>query len=510
MGKALKEKVIRNTISCGASSTISILANFLLMPFMISRLGIIEYGLIGMSAIFTVGGCVSLLEMGLQSSISKYVAEYNAKNNHIKIAKIICTSLIMFLLLGLTLTISGILLSNFIVHNLLEIPQEYHLSFRIALFIIFSSYIFQFPNFVVVGFLSGMQRFDILKGTQIVVTILYTGGVVLLLWLEHNYLSIIIFQTCMLFLQFNFYSWMILRHNKFLRFKFSNFSIGSMREVFNMTKFLFINRLSGLVFYNTPRIIIGIFLGPIFMTSYEAVIKISGAIKVALGFINSAIMPAASELYANKNTNILRELFLKTCRYQLVAVFPVVTGFMFLAQSFYRLWLGADFVKLAPLLWIALVFNLTTPFITVGGAMMIGMNRKLKSLTLLSIMNALLNIIIILLLIQKYELRGVFIGLSSSTLAMLPFYLKMFFKEFNIKAEVFLKESVVVAALVIFPLILISIINKIVVYNNYFTLFSKGFMWCLSYWSMLYIFVLDDKDRDIFKGLKRKLCLVQK
>jgi len=128
----------------------------------------------------------------------------------------------------------------------------------------------------------------------------------------------------------------------------------------------------------------------------------------------------------------------------------------------------------------------------------------------LSITNALLNIIIILLLIQKYELRGVFIGLSLSTLAMLPFYLKMFFKEFNIKPKIFLKESVVVIALIIFPLILISIVNKIVVYNNYFTLFSKGFMWCLIYWSMLYIFVLDDKDRDIFKGLTRKLCLAQK
>jgi len=283
-----------------------------------------------------------------------------------------------------------------------------------------------------------------------------------------------------------------------------------MREVFNMTKFLFINRISDLIFHNSPRIIIGIFLGPISMTSYEAVIKISRMIKVALGFINSAIMPAASELYANNNTNTLRELFLKTCRYQLVAVFPVATAVMFLAQSFYRLWLGADFVKLAPLLWIALVFNLITPFITVGGAMMIGMNKKLKSLTLLSTTNALLNVIIILLLIQKYELIGVFVGLSLSTLAMSPFYLKMFFKEFNIKAEIFLKESAIVAALVIFPLILISVINKIVVYNNYFTLFSKGFMWCLSYWIMLYIFVLDDKDKDIFKGLKRKLCLVQK
>lgn len=502
----MKQKIIRNTISCGASSVITIFANFLLMPYMILKLGVIEYGLIGISAIFTVGGCISMLEMGFQSSISKFVAEYNTKNDHIKIAKIIFTSTVMFLLIGLILTIIGVLLSALVVGNLLKIPEEYHLSFRIALLVVFSSYIFQFPNFVAVGFLTGMQRFDILKGTQIVITLLYAGGVVFLLWLGHNYLSIIIFQTCMLFLQFTFYSWWILKGNKFLRFKLSNFSIGSMGEVFRMTKFLFINKLSDMIFHNSPRIIIGAFLGPIVMTSYEAVIKISRAIKTTLGFINSAIMPAASELYANENTVILRKLFLKACLYQVVAVFPVVAGIMFLAKDFYKVWLGPDFVELAPLLRIALVYNLITPFITVGGAMMIGMNRKLKTLTLLMITNACLNVAIILLLIQKYELTGVFIGLSLSTLAMSPFYLKMFFKEFTIKTGFFLRKIAIVAVLVIFPLIFVSLINRIVVHNNYFTLFLKGFMWCLIYWSMLYIFVLDYQDRDTLKGLGRALC----
>ena len=130
---------------------------------MISRLGITEYGLIGISAIFTVGGCVSLLEMGFQSSISKYVAEYNSQNNHVKIAKIICTSMTIFFLIGLILMVGGILLSRAVIDHILKIPRGYHLSFRIALLVIFVSYVFQFPNFVVVGFLSGMQRFDILR-----------------------------------------------------------------------------------------------------------------------------------------------------------------------------------------------------------------------------------------------------------------------------------------------------------------------------------------------------------
>ena len=222
---------------------------------MISRLGITEYGLIGISAIFTVGGCVSLLEMGFQSSISKYVAEYNSQNNHVKIAKIICTSMTIFFLIGLILMVGGILLSRAVIDHILKIPRGYHLSFRIALLVIFVSYVFQFPNFVVVGFLSGMQRFDILKGAQIVTTVLYSGGVVVLLSLGHHYLSLIIFQTGVLFLQFSFYLWVTFRYGTFLRFKLSHVSIRSMQEVFRMTKFLFISRFSGLAFHNSPRII---------------------------------------------------------------------------------------------------------------------------------------------------------------------------------------------------------------------------------------------------------------
>ena len=506
----IKEKIIRNTMSCGAASAVTILVNFLLMPFMISRLGVTEYGLIGMSAIFTVGGCVSLLEMGFQSSISKYVAEYNSRDNQTKIAKIICTSAAMFFLIGVILAICGILLSSLFVNHLLAIPPQYRLSFRIALLVVFVSYIFQFPNFVAMGFLSGIQRFDILKGAQIVATLFYAGGVVFLLCFGHRYLSLIVFQTCVLFLQFSFYVWVIWRHHKFLRLRRSNLSLKAMREVFRMTKFLFMSRLSGLAFHNSPRIIIGIFLGPVFMTSYEAVIKISRMIKAALGFVNSAIMPAASELYANENATILRSLFLKAYRYQVIAVFPVVTAVMFLAGQFYTVWLGSDFVKLAPLLWIALIFNLVTPLITVGGAMMIGMNRKLKSITLLSILNTLLSILFMLVLIHQYELVAVFLGLSASTVIVLPFYVRIFLKEFNVEGWTFFRENVLVVVLAAFPLALVSIISQLMVYDNYLTLFFEGGLWCSAYWIVLYFFVLDSEDRDIVKGLTRNLCYFRK
>jgi len=510
MSALLKNKIIRNTLSCCSSSCVSIAINLLLMPFMISRLGVVEYGLIGISAIFMMGGCISLLELGLHTSISKFVAEYNAIENHVKINGVICTSMVLFLAIGLILMAIGCLLSGVIVSNLLKIPHEYQSSFKAVLLIIFGSYIFQFPNFVTTGFLSGMQRFDILKGVQVITTILYAGGVIFLLLSGHDYFSVIVCQICVLFLQFCCYLVITLRQTNFSIFKLSNYSIRSMGDVFKMTKYLFVNKVSALIFYNTPRIIISIFLGPIFMTSYEAVVKISRAIKAALGFINSAIMPAASELYANKKLDIIKKLFLKTCRYQIFAIFPVVTGVMFLAKDFYQIWLGSDFIKLAPLLWIALLWNILTPFITTGGAIMLGMNKKLKSIAALSVATTLLTICTILLLLRKYQLAGVIVGPTLSTFIVLPFYLNIYFKELEIKTAAFIKEVFIVALFGLIPLAVGLIINKFDFSNSYYTLASRGLVWCLSYWALLYIFVLDNEDRGLLGGLTEKFTKVKK
>lgn len=503
MSNLLKTKIIRNTLSCCSSSFVTIAINLLLMPFMISRLGVVEYGLIGMSSLFMMGGCISLLEMGLHTSISKFVAEYNATGNHAKIDRVIGTSTALFLAIGLVLMILGCLLSNFIVVNLLKIPHEYHSSFKVILLMIFGSYIFQFPNFVATGYLSGMQRFDLLKGIQIITTILYAAGIVFLLLSGHSYFSVIVCQIFMLFLQFGIYLLITLKQTNLSVLKLSNYSIKSMEEMFKMTKYLFVNRVSGLVFYNTPRIIISVFMGPVFMTSYEAVIKISRAIKAALGSVNSAIMPAASELHTNQKLHVIQKLFLKACRYQIFAVFPIVTGVMFLAKDFYHVWLGYDFVKLASLLWIALLCNILTPFITTGSAIMLGMNKRLGTIAILSVTAALSTIGIILLLLQKYQLAGVLTGPTLSTFIVLPFFLNIYFKELEIKTAAFIKEVFSVVLFGSIPLVIGLVINKFDLANNYYTLVFRGFVWCVSYWAMLYVFIFDNEDRGLIKNLAK-------
>jgi hypothetical protein len=87
--------------------------------------------------------------------------------------------------------------------------------------------------------------------------------------------------------------------------------------------------------------------------------------------------------------------------------------------------------------------------------------------------------------------------------------LKRFFEELNADIKTFLKEIALVIALVVAPICMAIITDRIIVQSNYFILFFKGFMWCLIYWGVLYIFILDDEDKNIVKGLARKFCLTK-
>lgn len=506
----MKEKLIRNTVSSGVASFVTMGINFFLTPYMIIKLGVVEYGLIGMASIFMIGGYVSLVEMGFQSSISKYVAEYNVRNDSVKITEIVFTLFAIFFCIGLFMMLAGILLSGVFVNGVLKIPEGYHLSLKTALMVVSSSYLFQFPNFIVVGFLQGMQRYDILRTRQVLITVIYSLGVVLMLLYGCRYVTVIAFQTFMMLVQFSLNFNTMIRYGNFLGLKTAYFSLKSLKDVFNLTKYLFVGKVSNVVFYNTHRIFVGIFLGPVFMTYYDAINKVSSAIKTALGFVNSAVMPAASELYAASRMDSVKKLFTKTLLYQIVAVYPVTTGIMLLSGSFLKLWLGPEFVMIAPLLVIALVYNLITPYMNVGGSILVGMNREIRYLTILNIATTVLNVVISFFLIRNYKLYGVFIGLSSSTFIAAIFYMRLFFREFDVRPYAFMKNILRIFALGIIPLVAVYALGTVAARDNFLTLLLKGGIWCLAYWLLLYKYVFDNEDRNLVLGLGKNLGMTLK
>ena len=498
----MKERIIRNTLYSGGSSAVVGVIGFLLLPFMVYRVGIVEYGLVGIGNIFAMSGYVSLLEMGFQSSISKYIAEFHAKGEEVKICRLVTSTLALFLGIGVVLMLIGLALSGYFIH-IFKIPQEYYGSFRMLMTIIFISYLFQFPNVVYTGLFEGLQRFDIVKGVQTLTAVLMATGVLVTLTLGYNYVAIVACTVAALFIQFLIYAFAARKALPFLSIRRKHLSFGIIKEVWGMTKYLFVGKTSGLVYHQTPRLLIALFIGPVFMTLYEVIIRLPRFLKTMLGFINTAVMPAASELKATEQNSKLEKLFLRGMRYQIFFAFPVITGAMFLSEEFLTVWMGHDFSRHYRLLQFLLLWNLATPLVTYGASIFVGMNVQLRKLTILSIATTILSILISLATLRRYELHGIIAGYVLSFLLIFPFFILIYLREFKIRLPHFLKEIFIILAVALIPYVILTLFNNIVEAESLPILLAKGALWCACYWAALTLLVLNVEDRKMITKLNR-------
>ena len=491
----MKEKIVKNTLYSGISSIIMGIIGFFLLPFMIAKVGVVEYGLVGISNIFAMSGYISILEMGFQSSMAVYIADYYSQKEELKICQLVNSVMIIFIVSGSVLMILGIILSDFFVTYLLKIPDIYRSSFNTMLCLIFSSYVIQFPTIALAGLFQGLQRFDILKGVQTLTVIIAALSIILLLNHGFDYTVIIISNLASFIIQFILFLLFSFKKVPFLKISHKYFSLKIIKEIFIMTKYLSIGNLSSLISIHTPRILIGLFLGPILMTSFEVVMRLPRFIKVQLGFLNSAVMTAASELKATNQNEKIRELFLRGLRYQFIIAFPVIIGAMFFAREFLRNWVGQEFENLSGLLQFVLIWNLITPIVNYGASILVGMNKELKRLMMLHVTTTAMGLILSLALIWHYELHGVIIGYAGSFILMFPWYLYIYLNEFRLKYPKFIKEIVSVIIISIIPAGIMFLTNRLMPTEGLLMLAVKGSILCLLYLCILYALILNSQDR---------------
>ena len=81
---SIKRKIIRNTTVSAVAHVIISIIGFALLPFMVVRLGAVEYGLIGFAKVFSVLGVMGVFDFGLRTAITKFVAQYKVENKETK------------------------------------------------------------------------------------------------------------------------------------------------------------------------------------------------------------------------------------------------------------------------------------------------------------------------------------------------------------------------------------------------------------------------------------------
>ena len=412
-------------------------------------------------------GWIKLGDMGIGMALTRRSVEALEKNNYDLLRRLIYGAILSFLVLGVIFSGIGYLLTDTLV-EMFGISGAIESDFRRAFYVLLSVALIG-PCFGVFGsVIEAKQHIAFQQINHTVVTLLSIGVNVLLLFLGFGIIS---FAFGLLFkaLLMPFIEIIYLRR---IDKRIELFPIKtSKKDIISLLKFggLFqILKIANLVSTSADNIIIASILGTSFVSIYVFTGKLAFLLAVFLiSIIPSILFPGISQLFELGERKKISRLYIKLSN--LSIRLGLFTGIFYFTvnESFVNLWVGSESYGGLELTTIFVVWIILESFLR-GITAIIYSSGELHGLTVVSFIEAGLNILLTLYFVGSFGLFGVALGTILSriiTLFYVPLKINKLLKINNYK---YIKGLVNNSILYSMPmLIIVTITNNYIGKNEY-------------------------------------------
>jgi O-antigen/teichoic acid export membrane protein len=333
------------------------IVGFLLIGFFLGRLGQARYGvwlLIGDLFRYRM-----LLGLGLNSAINRRIPMYLAKDDEQGIRKVVSTALFFFSIIAVVLVLLSILFAVKIGDWFAIEPQMVRTASVLTL-VVGIGFAASTPLQLTTAVLSGLQRYDMVSITTVVVlTVRTTLTIVLLL---HGYglitlgliygLSEVVSRgvqhiLARRLLPTGYVSW-------------KNVDRTLLKEMlfYGMNTFLY--AMGALIIFRASVMITGIFLGTEEVTQLNTAAAALLLLWGGMEAFTAAIKPAVSDLDTRDDHARVRQIAFLTQKYSLLIIIPAGLFLIVMGREFLTVWVGAKFDDPATIQSMATVLAILT------------------------------------------------------------------------------------------------------------------------------------------------------
>lgn len=399
--KALVRAAVSRTIAMG----VTLVVGMVLVPMTVHHLGDRLYG--AWVFVGIVLGYYGLLDLGLSSSISRFVSRALGQSNKNEADGIITTGLYLFSTAGsiiIAITVIVVLLCNRFVHD----PEEAML-FRIVFLVMGVSLGLNFPSNCYRGVLEAHLRYDassiidicgVLIRAALFVWVLLHGGKLLALALVAAAVDLSRGAAIIILAQ---------RIHGRTRLSTSLVTRARMRTLLEYGFFTFLAQVSDLLRQNVYPFIISGFLGLAAVTPYSIAEQVRGFFTRLAASILSTLSPVFSRQEGKKNEETIRWSYFFTYKISCyVGVFLVGIAAI-LGGDFVLRWVGEKYVTVIPILYILLVGCFFSIIQIPAMSFLYGTSRN-RFYAITNAVEGITNITLSIILIRMYGLVGMAFG----------------------------------------------------------------------------------------------------
>ena len=453
-----------------------------LPPVILRFIGIEGYGVWAFIQVFVNYGWA--LNSGIDTTITKYTAEYKAREDHQKIAKLFNTFFFVYSLLFIVFCIFVFIFQNWIIDIFMKTDKIPRTEIAFALVLYAAAFAIKSIFKTYPSFFNGLERMDLTNKVEMLSFLCIFIFSILFLFLGWGIKGLAVANAISTLITTVIYMVVCKKVAPYLKLNPFLFSFSIISEVRKFIIYGAIGGVTSMAHFQLNKLIISYFLGLKYLTYYDLGHKLVSA---AFGFLCSfisPIMPAASGVYASMGIKKLREVYETTLKYLALMSAPVFLFTSVFANNIIFVWLGLGYEEAAFVLRFLSIAYLILILTGPGASILTGMG--IPELPFYGgLLTAVTNVTLSLLLVVKIGLTGIIISeISANTLALLfSFYF------FHKKLGSYMKDilrSLKFSFLSSIGILAVLSITVGYLRNNYIKLGTAAVLFSMAYLFMVY------------------------
>jgi O-antigen/teichoic acid export membrane protein len=396
-------RAIRNVLANWTGYAVALVVNFFLSPLVVNHLGPSAYGV--WTLLVTLTASLGLLDLGIRSAVTRYVARSESQGDHGTAIQIVSTALSIFTIMaGLALVASTAL--GLIAPRVFHIPAEYRVATVIVTAVVGASTGIALVNGAYGGVIVGRQRFDLVCVIDVTTALMRAALVLGVVAGNGGLVALACAQLLVSLAGALSTAWLGLRLLPGLRLR-PAWSRPHLRLIVAYGGYAFVAQFAASVIDRAGVLVIGAFLPMAAVTVFAIANGLIDYARALAGGIRTTLAPRASALEGGGQHEELGALALQGARYCTLLVLPIAATFVLRGSSFIGLWMGEPYAGPSGAVLAVLAVRLVCLGATGAAAnVLLGASRE-RTVAAVLVAEAVVSVAAMLILVRPFGPLGV-------------------------------------------------------------------------------------------------------
>ena len=382
---------------------------FFLTPFVIRHLGVTAYG-IWILAVSTVS-YLGVLDMGLRSAVIRFVSKAEAQGKLEDATQVISAAVWVRVLISTGVAALSVALALVFPH-FFKIPSDMQRAAQITVLMCALSVAVTLISGVFGAVLAATHRFDVLSSISAVQTVGRAGGILMILGSGHGLVTLAYWEVAVSFFGGLATTGIALKLFPPCRVRIARPDMSTLRMIwsYSLTTFIFIIAVQ--VITNTDNLVVGAFLSVGMVVFYSIGGSLMSYSSQVVSAVSTTFTPMASNLEARGKTDELHRLLLRGTQATLGIALPISLALVLRGKTFIGLWVGPNYSEISgTVLQILIVSQFFGIANGTAASIMMAIDKH-KPLAQWSVVEAVLNLVLSIILVKTIGVYGVAWGTS--------------------------------------------------------------------------------------------------